>query len=95
MDGLERDVIFTGLTRPQMLGGVAYSLVILNVVASTELFILFKALWVLAVAVGFHALSWAASLHEPRIFDIWRIRAVKCPRSSTWWFCWRCNSYRP
>lgn len=77
-----------------MLGGVTYSLVVLNVVVSAELFILFKSFWVVLAAGAFHVLGWTACLREPRIFDIWRIAAAKCPRGSTWRL-WRCNSYRP
>ena len=94
MSGLERDVIFSGLTRPQMIGGVVYTLVILNVVVSTELFVLFRSPWILAFSGFFHLLSWSACAREPRIFDIWRIRAVSCGRSPTWQI-WRCNAYRP
>lgn len=94
MSALERDVIFTGLTRPQMLGGVTYSMVILNLIVTTELFILFKSPWALVASGLFHLLGLAACLREPRIFEIWRVRATKCPRSPTW-SLWGCNSYRP
>lgn len=94
MGSLDRDVIFAGLTRPQMLGGVTYSMVVLNVVVSTEFFILFKSPWTVLAAAAFHLVGWAFCLREPRIFDIWRARATKCPRSPTWTL-WRCNSYRP
>jgi type IV secretion system protein VirB3 len=93
MGGLDRDVVFLALTRPQTFAGVTYGVVIANVVISTELFLLFKSPWVLAVAVILHVGGWLASLREPRVFDIWFVKASRCPRVKTW-STWRCNSYR-
>jgi type IV secretion system protein VirB3 len=93
MAGLDRDVVFLALTRPQSFAGVTYSVVVLNVVATTELFLVFKSPSVLLGAVLFHAAGWLACLREPRIFDIWLIKASRrqCVRT---WGAWRCNSYR-
>ena len=93
MSGLDRDVVFVALTRPQTLAGVTYGVVIANVVATTELFLLFKTPWVLALAGIFHMVAWLSSLREPRIFDIWLVKTSRCPRPTTW-SIWRCNSYR-
>lgn len=92
--GPDRDVLFVALTRPQMFAGVTYSLVIANAIATTELFLLFKSPWVLLAAILFHAAAWLACLREPRIFDIWLVKASRCPRLRNW-SIWRCNSYRP
>ena len=94
MSGLDRDVVFVALTRPQTFAGVTYGVVVANVVVTTELFLLFKSPWVLAAAGVFHVAAWLASLREPRIFDIWLVKASRCPRPKTW-SSWRCNSYRP
>lgn len=94
MEPLERDVIFVALTRPQMLGGVTYSYAILNIMMTTELFILFNTLWVLLAALAFHAVGWAACQREPRIFEMWRIKIMLCPRNAAWRI-WGCNGYRP
>lgn len=93
MGGLDRDVVFLALTRPQTFGGVTYGVVIANVVITTELFLLFKSPWVFAGAVVFHVAGWLASLREPRVFDIWFVKSSRCPRVKTW-STWRCNSYR-
>lgn len=93
MSGLDRDVVFVALTRPQTFLGVTYSVVVLNAVVTTELFLLLKSPWVLLAALLFHAAGWLACLREVRIFDIWRVKASKCPRVRTW-AVWRCNSYR-
>jgi type IV secretion system protein VirB3 len=94
MGGLDRDVVFVALTRPQTFAGVTYSIVVINVVATTELFLIFKTPLVLVAALLLHAAAWIASLREPRIFDIWLVRVSRCPRVRTW-SIWRCNSYRP
>lgn len=92
MSGLDRDVVFLALTRPQTFAGVTYGVVVANVVITTELFLLFKSPWVVAVAGVLHVGGWLASLREPRIFDIWFVKASRCPRTTTW-STWRCNSY--
>lgn len=92
--GLERDTLFVGLTRPQMFAGVTYSFFVANVVIATELFLIFKSLWVIGVAVLLHGLGVLLCLKEPRIFDLWLARVSKCPRIKNYRI-WGCNSYRP
>lgn len=94
MSGLDRDIIFVALTRPQTFAGVTYGVVVVNAVVSTELFLLSKSVWVLGFAALFHLVAWLASLREPRSFDIWLVKTSRCPRPKTW-SIWRCNSYRP
>jgi type IV secretion system protein VirB3 len=92
--GLERDTLFVGLTRPQMFAGVTYSLFVTNVVIATELFLIFKSIWVIAVALLLHGLAMLLCLKEPRFFDLWLARVSKCPRIKNY-RVWGCNSYRP
>lgn len=94
MDSLDRDVLFTGLTRPQMLLGVTYGFAIANAILTTELFLIFKSAWVLVAAVIIHILGFAACLRDPRIFDLWLVKVQRCPRIKNYRL-WRCNSYRP
>ena len=94
MSGLERDTCFVALTRPQMFAGVTYSFFVANVVIATELFLIFKSIWVVAVALVLHGIGVLLCLSEPRIFDLWLARAAKCPRIKNY-RVWRCNSYRP
>ena len=47
---------------------------------------------VVAVALVVHGLGALACLHEPRRFDLWMIRAMRCPRVRHYRF-WQCNSY--
>ena len=92
--GLERDTLFVGLTRPQMFAGVTYSFFVANVVIATELFLIFKSLWAIAIALALHGLGVLLCLKEPRIFDLWLARVSKCPRIKNY-RVWGCNSYRP
>lgn len=94
MNGLERDTLFIALTRPQMFAGVTYSYFIANAVIATELFLIFKSLWALAVAIVIHLVGVLLCLREPRFFDLWLTRVSRCPRVKNY-SVWRCNSYRP
>ena len=91
---LDRDTLFVGLTRPQMFAGVTYSFFVANVVIATELFLIFKSVWVLAIALCLHAFGVILCLKEPRVFDLWLARVSRCPRIKNY-TVWGCNSYRP
>lgn len=94
MNGLDRDTVFVALTRPQMFAGVTYTWFIANAVLATELFLIFRSVWVLVAAMIIHAAGMLACLREPRFFDLWITRASRCPRVPNHRI-WRCNSYRP
>jgi type IV secretion system protein VirB3 len=91
---LERDTCFVALTRPQMFAGVTYSYFVANVVIATELFLVFKSAWVIVAALGLHCAGVLLCIKEPRFFDLWLVRVVKCPRVKNYGV-WECNSYRP
>ena len=91
---LERDTCFVALTRPQMFAGVTYSMFVANAVVATELFLIFRSLWVVAAAAILHGIGMALCLEEPRVFDLWLARVSKCPRIKNYRI-WGCNSYRP
>ena len=94
MQGLKQDTLFTALTRPQMFAGVTYSWFVLNAIVAVELFLVFRAWWVLLAAVVVHFLGVLIHLEEPRIVDLWLTRVRNCPRVKNHRL-WRCNSYRP
>ena len=77
-----------------MFAGVTYSYFVANTVIATELFLIFKSVWVLAVALLVHAAGVLLCLKEPRVFDLWLARVSKCPRVKNH-AVWGCNSYRP
>ena len=91
---LRRDTLFVALTRPQMFAGVTYSYFVINAVLAVELFMIFRSLWVLVIAMVVHVFGMVASLREPRIVDLWLSRVRHCPRVKNY-ALWRCNSYRP
>jgi len=94
MDRIDRDTLFVALTRPQMFAGVTYSYFIVNAVAATELFLIFKSAWVVLAALAIHLVGVLLCLREPRFFDLWLTRLTRCPRVRNH-AIWRCNSYRP
>ena len=94
MNALVSDPIFSALTRPKMIGGVTYSYAVFNLIVTLEAFLLTKSFWSLLIAPVVHAVGYVACLREPRFFDIWIVRASRCPRVRNYAF-WRANSYRP
>lgn len=91
---LRQDTLFVALTRPQMFAGVTYSFFVINAVLAVELFLLFRAWWVLPIALAVHGAGVLLHLAEPRIVDLWLTRVRQCPRVKNH-LLWRCNSYRP
>jgi type IV secretion system protein VirB3 len=94
VDRIDRDILFVALTRPQMFAGVTYSYFIVNAVAATELFLIFKSAWVVLAALAIHLAGVLMCLREPRFFDLWLTRLTRTPRVRNH-AIWRCNSYRP
>ena len=92
--GLDRDTVFVALTRPQMFAGVTYGVFVANAILATELFLIFRSLWVIAAALLFHGIGVLLCLKEPRIFDLWMVRVSRCPTVRNH-KVWGCNSYRP
>ncbi len=94
MNGVERDSVFVALTRPQMFPGVTYSYFVANAVVATELFLIFKSVWALVIALAIHFAGMLLCLREPRFFDLWLTRVGRCPRVRNF-AIWQCNSYPP
>jgi type IV secretion system protein VirB3 len=94
VNGVERDSVFVALTRPQMFAGVTYSYFVANTVVATELFLIFKSVWALVIALVIHFAGMLLCLREPRFFDLWLTKVGRCPRVRNF-AIWQCNSYRP
>jgi type IV secretion system protein VirB3 len=77
-----------------MFAGVTYSFFVLNIAATTEVFLLTRSVFAILAAILIHGVGYMACLREPRIFDLWLTRVSKCPRVSNW-KRWGCNSYAP
>ena len=90
---LSRDILFVGLTRPQMFAGVTYTFFVINFILSTEFFLIFRSVWAVGFALLAHGAGYLACLREPRIFDLWLVKARHTPRVHNYRF-WLCNSYR-
>ena len=71
MAGMERDIVFNALTRPQMFAGVSYSFFVFNLVVTTEMFLITKSFWAIVTAVLLHAFGYLMCLREPRWLDLW------------------------
>lgn len=93
MPPLRRDTVFVALTRPQMFAGVTYSYFVINAIVATELFLIFRSIWVLGAALLIHLAGVLICLHEPRAVDLWLTRSMRCPRIKNFRL-WQCNSYR-
>ncbi|QAY76273.1 type IV secretion system protein VirB3 [Sphingosinicella sp. BN140058] len=94
MDRLDQDQLFVALTRPQMFAGVTYSFFVVNAVLATELFLIFRSIWVLLAALIIHGVGAILCVREPRFFDLWLAKVRHCPRVRNHRL-WQCNSYRP
>jgi type IV secretion system protein VirB3 len=94
METLDRDILFVALTRPQMLLGVPFGYAVANAVITTELFLLFQSFLVIIAALIVHAVGWVLCLRDPHVFNLWLVKARRCPRVANYRL-WRCNSYRP
>jgi type IV secretion system protein VirB3 len=77
-----------------MFAGVTYSYFIANMIVATELFLIFKSIWALVIAVIIHLVGMVFCLREPRFFDLWLTKVGKCPRVKNH-ALWQCNTYRP
>jgi type IV secretion system protein VirB3 len=91
---LASDPIRAALTRPQMFAGVTYGYAVFNLIVTVEAFLVTKSFWALPAAGLIHAIGYVCCLREPRFFDLWIVRANRCPRVRNFAF-WRANSYRP
>ncbi|WP_334186012.1 type IV secretion system protein VirB3 [Novosphingobium sp.] len=91
---LQRDTVFTALTRPQMFAGVTYTWFVANGILAAELFLIFKSFWVVLIALIVHLVGGVLSLREPRFLDLWIVKVSRCPRVKNYGL-WQCNSYRP
>jgi len=91
---LHQEPVFLALTRPQMFAGVTYSYFVANMIITAELFLIFKSIWPVLVAVIVHVIGAVSCLREPRFFDLWIARVSRCPRIRNY-SLWGCNCYRP
>ncbi len=76
-----------------MFAGVTYSFFVLNAAVTTEAFLITRSFLALPIALVVHGIGYLACLREPRIFDLWLTKVIRCPRVKNF-ALWGCNSYR-
>lgn len=96
MTPLLRDSLFVGATRPPMRFGVTYAALLLNLIATMEVFLLTKNLLALLIAIPIHGLAALLCARDARIFDLLLLwgRTQMAARLTTGRL-WRASSYGP
>ena len=90
---LQADMLFLGLTRPPMLFGVSYTVVIFYFFLCMIYFVLSSDLKAFLAMPLFHGAAYFASAKEPLFFDLFMIRQQKCNRCKNRWYHGMANSY--
>jgi type IV secretion system protein VirB3 len=87
--GLTADTLFVGATRPPMRWGVTYAALLLNLVATMEIFLLTRNLLSLLVCIPVHGVAALLCARDARCFDLlllWlRTRAPAWLETARWW----------
>jgi type IV secretory pathway VirB3-like protein len=65
METLQTAPVFRALTQPQMFAGVTYSFFVINLVVTTEIFLITRSGWSLLAALVIHAGGYLACLYDP------------------------------
>jgi type IV secretion system protein VirB3 len=95
-DGLIRDPLFVGATRPPMRWGVTYTALLLNLVFSMEAFLLTRNLLVLLVCLPIHGVCMLLCAHDARFFDLSGLwMRTRLPAMFANLNFWRASSYTP
>lgn len=90
---LEVDMLFLGLTRPPMLFGVAYAVVMVNFLIGMFYFVVtsdFRG-WALIPVV--HGIAYIASQKEPLFLDLFMVKQQKCNKCKNKLYHGMTNSY--
>jgi type IV secretion system protein VirB3 len=94
--GLTADPLFVGVTRPPMRWGVTYSALLVNGVATMEVFLLTKNLLTLALCLPIHGVCALLCARDARYFDLvllWgRTRIPALLANARFW---KASSYTP
>ncbi|HWZ63615.1 MAG TPA: VirB3 family type IV secretion system protein [Steroidobacteraceae bacterium] len=94
--GLTADPLFVGATRPPMRWGVTYSALLLNAVATMEIFLLTRNLLTLLLAAPIHGVSALLCARDARFFDLALLWArTRIPALLANARHWRSSSYSP
>ncbi len=92
--GLRADPLFVGVTRPPMRWGVAYPALLVNLVATVEVFLVTKNLLTLLIAIPVHGLCALLCARDARFFDLLFLwAATRLPAYLGNARYWRASSY--
>jgi type IV secretion system protein VirB3 len=94
--GLVADPLFVGATRPPMRWGVTYSALLINMVATLEIFLLSKNLLVLLFALPVHGVCMLLCARDQRFFDLLLLWGkTRMPAAFGNLRFWKASSYSP
>ena len=77
---LEVDSLFVGLTRPPMLFGVTYMVVVVNALIGMIGYIATTEFKYLVLIFPLHAVGYYVCSKEPLFLELFKVRAEKCSR---------------
>jgi len=94
--GLQADPLFVGATRPPMRWGVTYPALLVNVVATLELFLLTRNLLTLLLSIPIHLLCVICCARDARYFDLVLLWGrTRLPGVLGNLYYWHASSYSP
>lgn len=90
---LEVNMLFLGLTRPSMLLGVSYLVVLANFFICLMLFVMTSKFQVFVGMIVIHAVAYILSEKEPLFLELFMIKQQKCNKCKNRLYHGLTNSY--
>ena len=90
---LEVDMVFLGLTRPPMLFGVSYTVVIMNFFVSMMYYVLSSDAKAFLSMPIVHGIGYVLTQKEPLFLDLFMIKQQKCNKCKNRMYHGLTNSY--
>jgi len=87
--------LFLGMTRPPMVAGVTFSFFVINGLTGIIAFLGTNELPMLLISLPIHVVGWIICLRDPNIFEVWRVKLLKCMQCLNRSFWGGINSYEP
>lgn len=96
LNGLTKDPLFVGATRPPMRWGVTYAALLFNMVCTMEVFLVSKNLLTLLLAAPIHGICMLLCARDARFFDLVLLSAkTRLPALFANLRLWKASSYSP
>lgn len=90
---LETDMVFLGLTRPSMLFGVGYNVVLMNFFMCMMGYVMTSDFRAFLLLFALHGVGYVATQKEPLFLELFMVRQQKCNRCSNRLYHGLTNSY--